>query len=89
MVKIYKKIEYRLAGYIFQPYQEINQNPDDLTAYYGKKFADRSYMASTGLIYHGPLGPVCITLNYFDKMPEPFMLNFNFGFIIFNDRAMP
>jgi NTE family protein len=89
VLKVYKKVEYRLEGYLFQPYQEIKQNPADFSASFGEKFADRTWMASTALVYHSPLGPVCITLNYYDKMPDKFTLNFNFGYIIFNDRAMP
>jgi NTE family protein len=89
VLRITKKVDYRIEGYLFQPYQEIIQNPVDFSAYYGKKFADRSYMASTALIYHSPLGPVGITLNYYDKMPERFTLNFSIGYIIFNEQAMP
>ena len=89
VLRLTKKVEYRLEGYLFQPYQEIMQNPDDFTAYYGKKFSNRSYMASTALIYHSPLGPVGITLNFYDKMPERFTLNFSIGYIIFNELALP
>ncbi|MEI7501101.1 MAG: patatin-like phospholipase family protein [Bacteroidota bacterium] len=89
VLRIYKKVEYRLEGYVFQPYQEIIQNPDDFSAYYGPKFSDRAYMASTAMVYNSPLGPVSISLNYYDKTPDLFTINFNFGYIIFNSRAMP
>jgi len=89
VLRIYKKIEYRLEGYIFQPYREILENPDNFTAYFGPIFSDRSYMASTAVVYNSPLGPVSISVNYFDKMADPFTINFNFGYIIFNKRAMP
>jgi len=89
VLRVYKKIEYRLEGYIFQPYREILENPVDFTAYYGPKFSDRSYMASTAMVYNSPLGPVSISVNYYNKMPDSFTINFNFGYIIFNKRAMP
>ena len=89
VLRIYKKIEYRLEGYLFQPYQEILQNPDDFSAYYGPTFSNRSYMASTSMVYNSPLGPVSISLNYFDKTPDLFTINFNFGYILFNKRAIP
>ncbi|MFZ4520606.1 MAG: patatin-like phospholipase family protein [Bacteroidales bacterium] len=89
VLKVYKKVEYRLEGYVFQPYREILENPTDFTAYYGPKFSDRSYIASTSIVYHSPLGPISISLNYYDKMPDLFTINFNFGYIIFNKRAMP
>jgi len=89
VLRVYKKLEYRLEGYVFQPYREILENPTDFTAYYGPKFSDRSYMASTAMVYNSPLGPISISANYYDKMPDPFTINFNFGYIIFNKRALP
>ena len=50
VLKVYKKIEYRLEGYVFQPYREILENPGDFKAYYGPKLSDRSYMASTAMV---------------------------------------
>ncbi|MDP1621717.1 MAG: patatin-like phospholipase family protein, partial [Bacteroidales bacterium] len=89
VLRVYKQVEYRLEGYLFQPYQEILQNPVDFTAYYGPKLSDRSFMASTALVYNSPLGPLSISVNYYDKMADLFTLNFNFGYILFNKRAMP
>ncbi|MCX6306311.1 MAG: patatin-like phospholipase family protein [Bacteroidetes bacterium] len=89
VAQVYKKVEYRIEGYIFQPYREILENPIDFTAYFGPKFSNRSYMASTSLGYNSPLGPISISVNYYDRMPDQFTINFNFGYIIFNKRAMP
>lgn len=89
VLRVYKKIEYRLEGYIFQPYREILENQDDYTAYFGPLFGRRSYMASTALVYHSPIGPLSIVANYFDKFPETVTVNFNIGYLIFNKRAMP
>ncbi len=89
VLKVYKKVEYRLEGYLFQPYREILENPEDFTAYFGPKFADRSYMASTAMVYNSPLGPISLSLNYYDKMPDLFTINFNFGYMIFNKSAIP
>lgn len=89
VLRVYKKVEYRLEGYLFQPYREILENPVDFTAYYGPRFADRAYMASTAVVYNSLLGPISVSVNYYDKMPDPFTINFNFGYIIFNKRAMP
>ena len=89
VLRVYKKIEYRLEGYLFQPYRQIKENPDDYSPYFGPVFADRAWMATTALVYNSPLGPLSLGVNYYDKQPDSFSLNFNFGFIIFNRRAMP
>jgi NTE family protein len=88
VLRIYKKIEYRLEGYLFQPYQAVIENPDH-TASLGPQFSDRAYMASTSVVYNSPLGPVSLGVNYYDKQAESWTLNFNFGYIIFNKRALP
>ncbi|HNX86163.1 MAG TPA: patatin-like phospholipase family protein [Bacteroidales bacterium] len=89
VVRIYKKFEYRLEGYLFQPYEQIRENHEDSTPYFGPKLTDRAWMASTLLVYNSPLGPISLGVNYYDKQIEPFSLNFNFGYILFNQRALP
>jgi|APCry1669189101_1035198.scaffolds.fasta_scaffold00028_30 NTE family protein len=89
VLKVYKKIEYRLEGYLFLPYQEIFEDPVSHKATLGPVLSDRSWMASTSFVYNSPLGPISLGVNYYDKMPNSFILNLNFGYIIFNRRAMP
>ncbi len=89
IVRVYKKIEYRLEGYLFQPYQEILEDPAKQTASLGPVFSTRSVIGSTSFVYHSPLGPISLGVNYYDKSPESFHLNLNFGYILFNRRAMP
>ncbi len=89
VVKVYKKIEYRIEGYIFQPYQEILEDALTQTAYLGPVLSSRSFIGSTCFVYNSPLGPISLGLNYYDKLPNSFLLNLNFGYILFNRRAMP
>jgi NTE family protein len=84
---IYKKIQFRLEGYIFQPYQVI-QMKEDLTADLGKPFNYRYYMASAVLLYHSPMGPISLSANYYPESQDPWQFMFNIGFIIFNRKAL-
>ena len=89
IVRVFKQIDYRLEGYLFQPYQEILEDPVSHAAMLGPAISDRSWMASTCFVYNSPLGPISLGVNYYDRMPNSFILNLNFGYIIFNRRAMP
>jgi NTE family protein len=89
ILRVYKNIDIRLEGYIFQPYQEIINDPVANTSAYGPPFSTRSYLFSSAFIYNTFLGPVSLTVNYYDKTTDPFSVNFNFGYIIFNNRALP
>jgi NTE family protein len=89
VVRIYKKFEFRLEGYIFQPYQEIVANPSDNSAEYGPVLSTRSYLATAAFVYNTFLGPISLGVNYYDRSQESFAVNFNIGYIIFNKRALP
>jgi NTE family protein len=41
-------------------------------------------MGSTSLVYHSPLGPVSLAVNYYDQQDDPWSVLFNFGLILFN-----
>jgi len=83
---IYKPINFRLEGYLFQPYEELSQN-DSGDAVKQKQFSFRSYIVSGTFVYHSPFGPVSLALNYYDRAEESFSVFFNIGFIIFNGSA--
>ncbi|MBE0647085.1 MAG: patatin-like phospholipase family protein [Bacteroidales bacterium] len=89
ILQIYKKLELRAEGYIFQPYQQILQNPVDYTAYHGPILSDRSYIAAATVVYHTFLGPLSAGVSFYDKLQDPFTFNLNFGYIIFNRSALP
>jgi NTE family protein len=89
ILKIYRKIDFRLEGYIFQPYREILSNPVDNTATYGPPLSSRSYLASAAFVYNTFLGSISLGVNYYDKTMDSFALNLNIGYIIFNRRALP
>jgi NTE family protein len=89
VVRVYKKVEFRLEGYLFQPYQEITANPSDQTAKLGPPLSDRTWAASASLVYNSFICPISLSVNYYDKTPVPFTINLNIGYILFNRKALP
>lgn len=82
-----KGIEFRMEGYIFQPYRAIQQNPD-LTASY-KKMIEQQYIANANIIYHTPVGPLSFSTNYYGKKKgNTFSFLFHFGYVLFNKKAL-
>ena len=61
---------------------------EDNTAYFADPFADRHWMATGALVYHTFIGPVSLSLNYFDNPEEKIFVALNIGYIIFNKRAL-
>ncbi len=86
ILKLYRKIDFRLEGYFFQPYQEILSD-ENMNALFGKEFSYRSVIASSTVVWHSPLGPLSVSVNYYDRSNEKFSAFFNFGYIIFNSSS--
>jgi NTE family protein len=85
ILRILKNLDFRLEGYVFQPYQEILQDESGEVDY-GETFTNRYYIASGSVVFHAPIGPISMCLNYYDQADEPFSFNINIGFFIFNKR---
>lgn len=84
---IYKKIHFRLEGYIFQPYQKI-LNGEMHKAMYGKEFNDRYYMATAAFVYQSPICPISLSVSYYPGSDKEISVMFNIGYILFNNKAL-
>jgi len=94
LITSFKSIfDFRLEAYLFLPYQSIVETTT-YTATLTKPFATKHYIAMAALVYHSPIGPMSLSLNYFDNtVPttikvSPFSVFFHVGFIIFNEKSI-
>ena len=87
VITLRNNIELLLEGYIFQPYKELLPTPENKT-YYGEVLSKRYYVGSIGTVFHSPIGPIGIFVNYFDNRDKPFSFLFHFGYFIFNKSAL-
>ncbi|HLG36118.1 MAG TPA: patatin-like phospholipase family protein, partial [Bacteroidia bacterium] len=83
VISITNNFDLRIEGYIFQPFQIFVQKPDKKTKY-GNAFEKRYIILSSGLVYHTPIGPLSLFVNYYDDREKPYTFLFHLGFIIFN-----
>ncbi|MEO7872121.1 MAG: patatin-like phospholipase family protein [Bacteroidia bacterium] len=81
-------LELRVEGYIFQPFQEITENPENGTAAYTNALLKRYFVATGTFVFHTPVGPVSLGVNYFQKRDPEFSVLFHFGYILFNKKAL-
>lgn len=85
---IRKNLDVRLEGYLFQPFQSIEQDEVTLEAKYSDPLSKRYFLGTFGLVYHNPICPISLSVNYYDKAEKPFTIMFHFGYILFNRRAL-
>jgi NTE family protein len=75
-------VDLRIEGYGFLASGRIQEDNDGSPTY---NYELRPYyMASTALVLHSPLGPVSVSLNYYETKERPWSFIFNFGYLIFN-----
>ena len=87
ILKIRTDVQFRVEGFVFQPYQKINEDANH-NPYYGDKFKNTYFTASASVIYQTIFGPTSLSVNYYNKDEQQFYVLFHFGYILFNKRAI-
>lgn len=87
VVMLRQNLDIRVEAFVFMPHKELVQN-EQLETDYGKAFSKRYYLGSLGAVFHSPVGPVGLFLNYYDDRTNPFSVLFHVGFFIFNKSAL-
>lgn len=86
--KLQKNLNMRLEGYAFQPAREILSKNNGKVAYLGPYFDKRYFIVSSRLVYHSPIGPVNMYLNYYQGHEDPLAFGINIGYILFNEHTL-
>lgn len=93
----YKVFDFRFDAYFYQPLKMLELREDGSFGY-SKLLKGETFLFSTSLIYHSPIGPLRLTANYFPKQSiksvtfqnqtYPISFQLSYGFLIFNERAI-
>ena len=84
---IYKYVDFRVDSYLYQPFKELTKT-NLLMGDYDKPKMFSEYLISTSFIYHSPIGPIRLATNYFPKQKNPVFIQFSYGYLLFNERAI-
>ncbi len=87
ILRIKGNLEFRAEGYLYQPVQEIVLG-SDFVARYSEAFLKRYFTGTVALVFNSPVGPLSVSMNYYDKRDDPFSFLFHFGYILFNRRSL-
>jgi NTE family protein len=81
-----KRLDFRLEGYTFAPvstlFEEAPQVPGEILLDGTLHFA-----GTLNGVYHSPIGPVSIALNYYEPLRNHWSVMFHAGFLLFNKRS--
>lgn len=80
------KLDFRLEGYIFQPYEALVSDLNG-KAKLLEEGIDRSFIGTFTTVYRTRVGPLAASINYFDDEENEFSFLIHFGYILFNRKA--
>ncbi|PLW93039.1 MAG: hypothetical protein C0592_07685 [Marinilabiliales bacterium] len=83
-----QNFDFRVEGYVFQPYREIIRGQSRIYSNYGPELSARYYIGTGAFVFHSPVGPVLLSLSYYDQYNDPWLLSFYFGYMLFNQKAI-
>jgi len=87
VMEIRKNLELRAEAYAFIPRVSILRDTNN-KARFSEPFYDQYFIGAGVFVWHSPLGPVSLNLNYYDsKADSPWSFFLNFGYTIFNQKV--
>jgi len=84
---IKNKLDFRLEGYAFKPFEYIIENSNQ-DAVEQTDFTRLSFAATGSVVFHSPVGPVALNVNYYDDPENKFGVLLHVGFLLFKNHIL-
>jgi NTE family protein len=81
------KLDFRLEGYVFKPFEYLQEGSNRETV--SSTDLKTVFLAATaGLVMHSPIGPVSLSVNYYDDDEHELGVLLHVGFLLFNSHSI-
>jgi NTE family protein len=87
VLTIIPKLDWRIEGHVFKPLDYLRETSSQ-EAEVIQDFQKVFLAATTGLVYHTPIGPVSLSLNYYDDEETQLGVLLHVGYLLFNKHSM-
>jgi NTE family protein len=84
---IKNKLDFRLEGYVFKPLEYITENSNQ-DAIEQTEFTQLFFAANGSVVFHSPVGPVALSVNYYDDPENKFGILLHVGFLLFKNHIL-
>ena len=88
IIRFTEKISLQTGLYLFQPYENVEKEQGSDEPTYSNPFSNRAWMGMGALVWQSPIGPLSISASWYEKNQTKWYFQLNFGFLIFNKRAL-
>jgi NTE family protein len=84
---IRNRLDFRIEGYAFKPFEEIHEGLNQ-EALEKTDFTKLYYVATSGFVFHSPVGPVGLSVNYYNDQENEIGVLLHVGFLLFNRHSL-
>jgi NTE family protein len=82
-----RKIDFRLEGYVFKPFEYLQSNQDHDTII--TTDIEKVFFCGTGaVVFHAPIGPVSLSVNYYDDDQSQFGVLLHVGYLLYQKHSL-
>lgn len=81
-----QNLEFRLEGYFFAPFKELVEDVDQRPV--SRDFEDIFLTGSASLTLHSPVGPINLSLNYYDDNENQLGVLLHLGYLLFKKKSL-
>jgi NTE family protein len=81
------KLDFRLEGYLFKPLDYLRANQQQ-KAYLSNDFETIFFASTASIVYHAPIGPVSLSVNYYDDDENQLGVLLHIGFLLYNRHPL-
>ncbi len=82
-----RKLDFRLEAYLFKPFDYLSQQPNQEVAV--SSDLTKLYLAAmASFVHHSPIGPISLSVNYYDDRENQLGILLHVGFLLFNDHSI-
>lgn len=83
IVGLSPKLDWRTEAHVFKPFESLVQGPNQ-QALINTDLLKLSLAASSAFVYHSPVGPISLMVNYYDDDENQLGVLFHVGYLLFN-----
>lgn len=82
-----KSLDLRLEGYLFKPFEALLQD-DQQNVRLNDDIRNLYFIGSAGLVLHSSVGPISLSMNYYDDKENQLGVLLHVGFLLFHKTSM-
>jgi NTE family protein len=87
VIPIRKRLDIRIEGYLFKPIEYLTKGSDQQTLS-STNLTNIFFAGTAGFVLHSPIGPVSLSVNYYDDDERKLGILLHAGFLLFNKHAI-